>query len=251
MAGLTPFDFRPGRSFLHRLDARAKALSIALISIAMMPAKPMSCLIFALVVLIVATNSGIKWGKTLRSIRGFLLLLTFIVLARALSTPGEDLFSFRSLSISREGIFQGSLTAFKFFLIMVTGILFTATTPVSGIKHSAQWFLKPVPFVPEKRVAVMIGLAVRFIPVLLKQARDVSDARKARCSDLRKNPFRKTVHLSLPLLRKTFLAADQLVMAMESRCYSDDRTDPEFTPSGKEAVFLSITLFIALGLIFL
>ncbi len=251
MAGLTPFDFRPGRSLLHCLDARAKIFSIILISLSMMPANPLPCLIYALLIPIVSTKSGIEWGKTLGSIRFFFLLLAFIVLARALSTPGEDLFSFQTVSISREGLFQGSLAAFKFFLIMVTGILFTATTPVSDIKHSAQWFLKPVPFVPEKRVAVMIGLAVRFMPVLVKQARDVSDARKARCADLRKNPFRKTVHLTLPLLRKTFLAADRLAMAMESRCYSDDRTDPEFTRSGKEARFLIASLLLALGLIFL
>lgn len=132
---------------------------------------------------------------------------------------------------------------------MLTGLLFSSTTKPSSVKSAVQWFLKPVPFVPEKRVAVMISLSLAFMPVILKQAKAISDAQKARCADLQKNPVKRIIRLIYPLLRKTFLSADSLVLAMESRCYSDDRTDPEFTPSGNEIYFLAGSCVLALSLI--
>ncbi len=132
---------------------------------------------------------------------------------------------------------------------MLTGILFSTTTKSASVKGAVQWFLKPVPFVPEKRVAVMISLSLGFMPLILKQIKEISDAQKARCADLEKNPVKKIVRLILPLLKKTFISADSLVYAMESRCYSDDRTDPEFTPSGREIYFLFGSLLLSLSLV--
>lgn len=173
----------------------------------------------------------------LSRIKLFLLLLFFVFLSRALTTKGDPFFSAYGLDITEQGLTEGVLVAFKFLLVMLTGMLFSSTTRSSSVKAAVQWFLKPIPFIPESRVAVMISLALCFIPVILKQAKEVSDAQKARCAHIRKNPIRTTMGLVLPLLKKTFLSADHLVLAMESRCYSDDRTDPEFNPSGKEKIF--------------
>ncbi|MCK5164630.1 MAG: hypothetical protein KAQ72_12980 [Desulfobacula sp.] len=64
-----------------------------------------------------------------------------------------------------------------------------------------------------------------------------------------KKSSKKIIGLVLPLLKKTFLLADNLILAMESRCYNDDRTDPEFTPSGKEIYFLAGSFVISLSLV--
>ena len=95
----------------------------------------------------------------------------------------------------------------------------------------------------------MISLSLNFMPVILKQFNEISDAQKARCADLEKNPVKRIIRLVLPLLKKTFLSADSLIYAMESRCYSDDRTDPEFALSGNEASFLTGTIVISLCLV--
>jgi len=92
----------------------------------------------------------------------------------------------------------------------------------------------------------MISLALCFMPVILKQAQEISDAQKARCADLQKNPTRRIMGFALPLLKKIFLSADHLILAMESRCYSNDRTDPEFNPSGKEREFFLGSILISL-----
>ena len=70
-------------------------------------------------------------------------------------------------------------------------------------------------------------------------------------ANLTKNPVKRIIRLTLPMLKKTFICADNLILAMESRCYTDNRTDPEFTASGSEYFFLSGSAIIALGFIFL
>ena len=234
---------------LHLLDVRCKFLMICLVSMSMLSAQVLACFFYFLVLLFFFKKTGLNIFSTLNSIKYFILFLFFIFAARALSLKGDSLFSFYGLSVTRQGVNDGFLVAFRFFLVMLTGLLFSSTTKPSSVKSAVQWFLKPVPFVPEKRVAVMISLSLSFMPVILKQAKEVSEAQKARCGDLQKNPIKRIIRLVLPLLKKTFLSADYLVLAMESRCYSDDRTDPEFTPSGKEFFFLVGSVILSLSLV--
>jgi energy-coupling factor transporter transmembrane protein EcfT len=210
-----------------------------------------AALTYALVLIFFLKKSGLHLWSTLGRMKYFLLLLLFVFTARALSVTGDILFSFYNMTITRQGLDQGLLTAFKFLLVMLTGILFSATTKPSSVKAAVQWFLKPIPLVPEKQVAVMVSLALGFMPIILKQANAVSDAQKARCGDLEKNPVKRIIRFVFPLLKKTFLTADLLVMAMESRCYTDDRTDPEFTVSGQEFYFLAGSLAFCFGFFWL
>jgi energy-coupling factor transporter transmembrane protein EcfT len=251
LAYLTPFTYRWGDSMLHLLDVRCKFFLICLLSMSILPANLFSCFFYGLVLSFFFKNSGLNFLSTLSHIKYFIIILFFIFAARAFTVKGDILFSFYDISITGQGLMEGILTAFKFFLVMVTGILFASTTKQSCVKSAVQWFLKPLPFIPEKRVAIMISLSLSFMPTILNQAKEISDAQKARCADLQKNPVKKIVRLILPLLKKTFISADYLVLAMESRCYNDDRTDPEFTPSGKELHFLICGVILSLGLAWL
>jgi len=246
---MIPFTYIEGDSILHQLDARCKFFIICIISIFMLSAKLPTSLLYFIILLFFLKNTGLNIFATLKSIKYFLLLLLFVFAARALTTQGDTLFSFFNISITKQGLNEGFLVAFKFFLIMLTGLIISLTTKPSSVKGAVQWFFKPVPFIPEKRVGVMISLALKFMPLILKQSREISNARKARCGDLEKNPVKKIIGLVLPLLKKTFLSADNLVLAMESRCYDDERTDPEFKPSGLENLFLAGSFFICLGFI--
>lgn len=247
MAHLIPFAYRPGTSLLHRMDVRYKFFAVCLVSISLLSARlPAVILYFSLLFFFFRTAS-LGMVEMLKSLRYFILLLFFVFAARALSVTGDVLFSFQGLSITEQGLNEGGLVAFKFFLVMMTGLLFSSTTKPSCVKNAVQWFLRPIPFVPEKRVAVMVSLSLGFMPIILKQARQISDAQKARCGDLRKNPVKKIIRLGLPLMRKAFASADHLVLAMESRCYTDDRTDTDFTSSGKEMWFLAGSIAFSLG----
>ncbi|MCM2285391.1 MAG: energy-coupling factor transporter transmembrane protein EcfT [Desulfobacula sp.] len=249
MAEITPFTYRPGDSSLHFLDPRLKFFIVSLISVSLVGAGFISTGICFLMLVLSLKKTGLHFFSILKHLKLFLALLFFIFLARAVTTQGDILVSVYGLALTRQGLTEGGLVAFKFFAVMLTGLMFSVTTRPSSIKAAVQWFLKPVPLVPEKRVAVMISLALCFLPVILRQAKEISDAQNARCAHLQKNPVRKTMGLVLPLLKRTVLSADRLVLAMESRCYRDDRTDPEFNPSGREPLFLFGTLALCLCLL--
>lgn len=246
MNSVIPFSYIERASFLHRLDPRCKFFAVCLISLSLLSAETIFLWFYLILILLLMKNSGLKLMPTLLALRYFLFLLSVIFAVRMITTPGEALFTLFHISFTRQGISLGFDTAFKFFLLMLTGLLLAVTTRPSAVKSAVQWFLKPVPFIPEKRAAVIISLALNFIPILMKQAKNISDARKARCADLIKNPVRNIIGTAMPLLRKSFLSADRLVLAMEARCYSDDRTDPGFTPSGREPLFLSAACLIFL-----
>lgn len=234
---------------LHLLDVRYKFFMMSLICISMVSAKLFPCLIYFIILLFFLKKTGCSILETFISMKYFFLLLLFVFAARALTQKGDIIVCFFDISITQQGAVNGFALAFRFFLIMLTGLIFTLTTRPGSIKAAAQWYLKPVPFIPEKRASVMISLSLKFMPIILKQAQNISNARKARCGDLQKNPVKKTISLILPLLKKVFLSADNLVMAMESRCYNEDRTDPEFSSSGKEILFLAAGVIISLSLI--
>ena len=101
-------------------------------------------------------------------------------------------------------------------------------------------------FIPSKRIATMMSLVVRFIPVIFDQARETADAQRARGVDNRKNPIYRLKKLGIPLMRRTFERADKLAVAMEARCYSENRTDPGLYARSKDwaALFVVICLCI-------
>lgn len=248
---VSPFAYTPGQSLLHRLDVRCKFGLLCLVSMAMLKTGLHGCLIWLGLLAPTLARTGLNPMKALSHLKWFILFLFLLFLVRALSTPGTAQFHLYGLTVTREGIWSGAVTGLRFFILMVLGLVFTITTRPAQVKAAAQWFLTPIPLVPEKRVAVMISLALGFLPLILKQLEETRNALNARCIHLEKNPIKRALHLSLPLLRKTFSAADRMVLSMESRCYDEDRTDPEFSSSGKEGLFLVLIPALAGALCFL
>ena len=248
---VTPFTYKTGTSVLHRLDVRCKSALVCLISLAMIYTGPTGGLVWLLVMALALVHIGQSPWTTFVYLKWFLVFLLMIWLVRALSEPGTPVPNLLHLPLTWEGIAAGGLSALRFFILMVTGLIFSATTKPAQVKAAAQWFLAPIPLIPEKRVAVMISLALGFLPLILKQLEETRNALKARCADRQRNPVTRTVNLCFPLLRKTFAAADHMILAMESRCYSEDRTDPEFTGSGRETVFMVLVPALALVLAWL
>jgi energy-coupling factor transporter transmembrane protein EcfT len=251
MADLTLFSFRTGTTALHELDVRVKTVLVCMLGMTLFFAGISACVICFLVIYPLVRSQGLTLWAMLLRMKGFLLLLMFMTATRAATVPGDPVWAVVGIEITRQGLAQGILVASRFFLVMVTGMLFTVTTRPADLKSAAQWFLKPVPLVPEKRVALMISLFLRFFPLILAQAGQTADAVTARCGSFRKNPVRRIQFLTLPLLKKTVMAADHLSLAMTARCYSENRTDPAFNPGGKERLFLMTGAGLCLGMVLL
>ncbi len=248
MGKLTPFSYKQGNSTFHSLDSRVKFIIMCLVSVAILKALFPALTILSIVLIFSIKTAGINPFKLFRYIKYFLVLLIFVFISRVLTTPGEPLFFIFGTPVSNHGIISGALISVRLLLILLMGMLFSYTTKPSSIKKAAEWFLRPVPFIPEKKASLMIGLSIRFLPLIIEQAQQVSMAQKARCADHLRNPIKKTARLVMPILKKTFQTADNLAIAMESRCFSEERTDPEFSLSGNEAkaVILTIGLFFIL-----
>ncbi len=131
------------------------------------------------------------------------------------------------------------MVCWRLLMVVLLGFLFISSTRISAVKWSVQKLLSPVPFIPEKRMATMMGLIVRFIPVIFQKTRDVSEAQKARCVELRKNPLYRLETFTMPLMRGVFQDADKLAMAMVARCY--DENQPVENKGAKKKDWLVLT----------
>ena len=248
MAELTAFSYTPGPSLLNVLDVRFKLMAMVLISLSSLRAGPLSLsAVTGLFVLLSLTGPSL--ARALGEMRFFLLLLLFVFMARLFGTEGTPLFECAGVVATREGALAGALVGWRLLVVAAAGFHFVTSTRMSEIKAGVEWYLKPLPFVPEKRVSVMMSLIVRFIPVVLGQMRQTLDAQRSRGVDNRKNPVYRMVKLAIPLFRRVFEDADRLAVAMESRCFDEHRTDPALRSSRADWVALVIVLSLSLLMI--
>ena len=249
MAELTAFSYQPGTSLIHKLDVRFKLFFLIVISLVSLAGgfKGLGILTGLLTVLVVHSRLPLKAG--FKEFRFFLVFLLLILAARMLTTPGTVLIEIKAIAITRPGLMSGALICWRLVIIALLGFLFVFTTPSSKIKAAVEWFLKPAAFIPGKRIATMMGLIVRFIPVILNQAKETAEAQRARCVEYRKNPLYRLVRLGVPLIRRTFEQADRLIIAMEARCYSEDRTDPALSATRIDWIALLIIVVICGGIV--
>jgi energy-coupling factor transporter transmembrane protein EcfT len=243
MSELTPFSYRSGTSALHRLDVRFKLVCLIFISLASLKAYFISLFLLNVLALLLLLHIRVSLRSVFKEIRYFLILLLFVFAARALSTPGSPVVEFAILTITREGIHDGLLVCWRLLLIVLFGLSLVSSTRPSEIKAGVEWFLNPFPFIPAKRVGTMLGLMMRFIPVILNQAKETADAQRARGIENRKNPVYRLIKFGIPLMRRTFEDADKLIIAMEARLYSENRTGPVL--SSKKGDWLALLLVIA------
>lgn len=244
MAELTLFSYRSGHSVLHRIDVRFKILSLLFISMVSLNARILSLAVLSILLIVLVIDCRLKFKSFLQEIRYFLILMLIILIVHALSIKGTVVLKFYFLNISMHGFYEGALICWRLLLVLLLGLLFVSTTKTSEIKAAVEWFLNPIPFVSGKRLATMLSLVMRFIPVILNQAKETAEAQKARCVENRKNPIYRIKKMGFPLLRRMFEDADRVVFAMEARCYNENRTDPDlyFRPTD----WLAFSLVIAL-----
>jgi energy-coupling factor transporter transmembrane protein EcfT len=248
MAELTSFGYSGGDSLLHRMDARFKIISIIFLSLVSLNVSFRGIGLMTIILSGVIFYARLPLAAAFKELRYFLIMLLLIFVTRVLSTDGTPVINLQYFTISMQGIYNGILVCWRLAVIVILGFAFISTTRPSAIKAAVQWFLKPVPFIPEKKVAVMMGLILRFVPVILDQARETAEAQKARAVENRKNPVYRLAKFGFPLIRRTFERADDLVVAMEARAFTEHRTDPELTAGKRDWVVLMVVCCLCVSL---
>ena len=247
MAELTAFSYRTGFSIVHSLDARFKLLLLVIIGVSGLKASPAGLLLLFVLVLSGLIHAGIRLRDLFKELRFFLCFLLIVIAIRAFSADGTGLIEIHGISLSAGGLKEGLLVCLRLLLIALSGLLFVATTRMLEIKAAIEWILKPFPFVSGSRISTMTGLMMRFIPVILEQAKETSDAQKARCIENRKNPLYRMVKFAIPLLGRTFDNAGRIAIAMEARCYSDIRTGYKLSSKKNDWMVLFVVILICMA----
>jgi len=246
MAELTVFAYRHNNSWLNALDVRFKLLFLIMLSLASLWTGPAGLMILTLTYTVVFPSHPFPLGRAFRELKVFFILVLFILAARALTVPGPVLVGIGGISITRTGLYEGILVSWRLVLVVMFSLLLVASTKSRDIKAAVEWFLTPFPFIPAKRVAVMIGLIIRFIPLIFDQAGETADAQRARGIENRRNPIYRLSKLAIPLIRRVFETADRLILAMEARCYTENRTNFEFSLTRTDWTALASVLILCI-----
>lgn len=219
--------FVPGDSPVHRLDPRTKILAMIayIVLVFLVRAMPVFAvpLLFVLGALLA---SGVPARYALSSLRPMRWLIAFMFLINLFFTQGERvLFSWWIIRVTAEGLRQAVFISLRLILLVAGTSLLTLTTSPIALTDGLERLLKPLKRIrfPAHELAMMMTIALRFIPTLLEETERIRKAQMARGADFETGGLlaraRAMVPLLVPLFVSAFRRADELAMAMESRCY--------------------------------
>lgn len=220
-------------SVIHRLDPRVKLVTTICYIISLFIVDNLTGYAIAgLFLILVIKLSKVPFRFMIRGMKAILFLLLIAVVFNLFLTPGEVIFSYWKLKITKEGIRLALFMAIRLcFLIMGSSVMTLTTTP-NNLTDGMEKLLKPLKLfkVPVHEIAMMMSIALRFIPILLEETDKIMKAQIARGADFESgNLIKKAkslVPLLVPLFISAFRRANDLAMAMEARCYrgGDNRT---------------------------
>ena len=254
---MTLGQFFPGSSVLHRLDPRMKLVLTVLYIVTIFLAKNVWCylalLLFAVALILV---SRLSLKVVLRGIRPILFILLFTMLINLFFTKGEtELFSYWRITVYREGVLRAAFMALRVLVLVIgTSVFLTYTTSPIVLTDAIESLLSPLKKirVPVHDFAMMLTIALRFIPTLVEETDKIMNAQKARGAAFDTgNVFSRAkalVPVIIPLLVSSFNRADELATAMECRCYRGDVGRTRFVRMRLHARdFIALIFFIGFG----
>lgn len=226
---ITLGQYFPGNSVLHRLDPRVKIILTVLYIVALFLAKSMLSFVLALAfTLSLIPISGIKLKVILKGLRPLLFIITFTMLLNLFFTKGQTdpLVHVGFIRIYREGITYAVYMIVRIVCLLAgTSVLLTYTTSPIALTDGIEQLFAPLSRikVPVHEFAMMMTIALRFIPTLTAETDKIMSAQKARGADFSSGSLfsrvRALIPILIPLFVSAFRRADELAVAMECRCY--------------------------------
>ena len=223
---ITIGQYYPTNSLIHKLDARIKLLATFIFMISLFIInKFWPYLIVLLSILFVVKQSNIPAKYLLKGLKPLKWIIVFTFIINIFFLPGDVIWSFGFIKITQQGLQQAIFMALRLvFLVVGTSILTLTTSPIEltdGIERLLNPFRKIG--LPVHELAMMMTIALRFIPTLLDETDKIMKAQMSRGADFESNNIisraKNLVPLLVPLFVSAFRRADELAMAMEARCY--------------------------------
>ncbi len=263
---ITLGQYFPGNSFLHRLDPRTKLLAAMLLIIITFFAK--SLLAYAVLILlggVLTAISTIPVKTILKSLKPLLFIILFTAVLNVFFARGENILldvkvGFLHLVVCAEGVLSALKMVLRIILLIVyTGVVLTYTTSPIDLTDGLESLLSPLSKlkIPVHIFAMMMSLALRFIPTLIEETEKIMAAQKSRGADFTSGNLlsrvRALIPILIPLLLSSFRRADELALAMECRCYhgGEGRTKMKVLKmKSRDWIFLAV-LILFIGIRFI
>ncbi|MBN2796201.1 MAG: energy-coupling factor transporter transmembrane protein EcfT [Clostridia bacterium] len=223
---ITIGQYYPAESVIHKLDPRTKILGSFMMIIALFVITPLWGYLIpfgtlALVILL----SKVPLKFILKGLKPILFFMIFAVSINVFFTPGKVIFSYGFIEITMEGLERALMTLSRFVFLIITSSMVTLTTSPMALTDGIEKLLNPLKVIkfPAHELAMMMTIALRFIPTLIEEADKIMKAQTARGADFETgnifNRAKNMIPLLVPLFISAFRRADELAMAMEARCY--------------------------------
>lgn len=249
----------PADSILHRMDPRSKLIIIFLfVCIVFLANNSITYGILLIYTLCMIALSKIPFRFILNGLIPVLWLIIFTLLIHLFFTrEGDVVVNLGWLKIYEEGIRQGVFISLRFFLlILVTSLLTLTTTPIE-ITDGIEYLLAPLKKVkfPVHELALMMSIALRFIPTLMQETDIIMKAQSARGVDFTSGPIKERLKAIIPLLIPLFISsfkrAEELAVAMEARGYrgGEGRTKYRQLSWGFSDTAMILFLLVVTGLL--
>ena len=231
---ITLGQFFPGNSFIHRLDPRTKLIMLVVYIVALFTATGWigyAVMFTFLVTCILVSKIPLK--SIVKGLKPLALILVFTAVLNLFLTDGETVWlSFWVLKVTKEGTIRAVMMLLRILMLVAGTFLLTYTTSPIALTDGLESLLSPLKKLrlPVHELAMMMCIALRFIPTLIEETDKIMSAQKARGADFETGNLLQRVKALVPILIPLFISAfrraDELATAMECRCYhgGDGRT---------------------------
>ncbi len=228
----------PQNSFVHKMDARIKILMVIAYIVAVFLVRSfhflgfVACLLFVVVATVFAKISFLRVLKSIKAIIFFIILTAIIQIF--FNKTGNPLVEWKFIYITDMGLLNAGFLTARIMLIILGASLLTFTTSPVEIADGIESLLYPLKWIkfPVHEFALIMSIALRFIPTLLDETDRIIRAQKARGANFESgNIFKKAkalIPILIPLLISSFRRADELADAMDARCYSGSKNRTKY-----------------------
>ena len=223
---ITLGQYYPGNSVIHRLDARTKIIATLLYIVALFIVNNFrGFLIAALALFVVIGLSKVPLKFIFKGLTAVFLIIAFTFVINLFMVQGRVLWQWKFLTITYEGVHRAFFMAARLVLLIIGSSLMTLTTKPIELTDGIEKLLKPLSKigVPSHEIALMMTIALRFIPTLMEETDKIIKAQQARGADFESGNIiqrgKNLIPILVPLFVSSFRIAQDLALAMEARCY--------------------------------
>lgn len=251
--------FFPGDSFVHHLDPRTKLIATLIYIVAIFLAQtPLTYGILIGFAFLVVLLSRLPILMVLKSLKPVWFIVVITLLIHTFTFPGKEiLWQWQMFTVTREGLELGVKMGLRLTLLLLFSSVLTFTTSPIVLTDGIERLLRPLKCVgvPAHEIAMMMTIALRFIPTLLEETDRIIKAQEARGADFGNGNMMKKIKGMLPLLVPLFVSAfrraDELATAMEARCYrgGEGRTRMYELHYHKEDILVFVVMLILIGVL--